>query len=206
MGLLDILRGMQQGPRGQAQAGGSGGGGMSPITMALMGLLAYKAVKSFAGASAGQPAQAPRGAPESGGGGLGDILGRVLGGQGGGAGDRATTASADDVLPAALKNLLGGAATGSVVSGGLSTLIREFQDRGYGQAAQSWVGNGPNETIAPNDLAKALGSDTLQALAQQTGMPHSDLLASLSQHLPDLINQLTPNGRVPTEEEAARMV
>jgi uncharacterized protein YidB (DUF937 family) len=190
MGLLDILRGMQQGPRGQAQAGGSGG--MSPVTMALMGLLAYKAVKSFAGASAGQPSQAPRGAPESGGGGLSEILGRVLGGQGGGAG-----ASADDMLP--------GAATGSMVSGGLSTLIREFQDRGYGQAAQSWVGNGPNETIAPNDLAKALGSDTLQALAQQTGMPHSDLLASLCQHLPDLINQLTPNGRVPTAEEAARM-
>jgi uncharacterized protein YidB (DUF937 family) len=28
----------------------------------------------------------------------------------------------------------------------------------------------------------------------------------LSQHLPDLINQLTPNGRLPSEEEASRML
>jgi uncharacterized protein YidB (DUF937 family) len=204
MGLLDILRGMQQGPRGQAQASGSGG--MSPVTMALMGLLAYKAVKSFAGASAGQTAQPPRDAPESAGGGLGDLLGRLVGGRGGEPGDRAAGASAGDMLPGALQNLLGSAAAGSVVSAGLGNLIREFQDRGYGQAAQSWVSSGPNETMTPNDLAKALGPDTLQALSQQTGLGHSDLLASLSQHLPDLINQLTPNGRVPTEAEASRMV
>ena len=204
MGLLDILKGMQQGPRGQAQPSGSGG--MSPITMALMGLLAYKAVKSFAGASAGQSAQPPRGAPESAGGGLSDLLGRLVGGRGGEPGDQAAGASAGDMLPGALQSLLGSAAAGGVVSAGLGNLIREFQDRGYGQAAQSWVSSGPNETMTPNDLAKALGSDTLQALSQQTGLGHSDLLASLSQHLPDLIDQLTPNGRVPTEAEASRMV
>jgi Transglycosylase associated protein len=44
MGLLDIVNGMQNGPRGNR---GLGGGGMSPITMALLGLLAYKAVKGF---------------------------------------------------------------------------------------------------------------------------------------------------------------
>ena len=59
---------------------------------------------------------------------------------------------------------------------------------------------------APNDLASALGGDTLATLSQQTGIGHEDLLAGLSQHLPDLINQLTPDGRLPTEEEALRMV
>ena len=43
MGLLDVLNGMQNGPRGAS----AGRGGMSPITMALLGLLAYKAVKGF---------------------------------------------------------------------------------------------------------------------------------------------------------------
>ena len=67
--------------------------------------------------------------------------------------------------------------------------------------AQSWVGTGPNQDIAPQHLADALGSDTLDALSQHTGMERADLLASVSQHLPDLIDQLTPNGWPPSEEE-----
>ena len=92
------------------------------------------------------------------------------------------------------------------MSGGLGNLIKEFQDSGHGRAAQSWVGTGPNQKIAPNELASALGNDTIDALSQQTGVGREDLLAGLSQHLPDLIDQLTPNGRLPTEEEAARMI
>ena len=70
MGLLDVLTGMRNGPRGHG-----GGGGMSPITMALLGLLAYKAVKSFGGAGpcAGSGMATP-------GGGLGDLLKGGLGG------------------------------------------------------------------------------------------------------------------------------
>ena len=88
--------------------------------------------------------------------------------------------------------LLGGAAAGSVLSGGLGNLIKELQESGHGRVAQSWVGTGDNEEIAPNDLARALGDDTLATLSQQTGIGHEDLLAGLSQHLPDLINQRRP--------------
>ena len=52
MGLLDVLNGMQNGPRGQ-RTPSAGGGGMSPITMAVLGLIAYKAIKSFSGAQPG---------------------------------------------------------------------------------------------------------------------------------------------------------
>ena len=93
-----------------------------------------------------------------------------------------------------------------MLSGGLGNLIKELQDGGHGRVAQSWVGTGANEEIAPNDLAHALGDDTLATLSQQTGIGREDLLAGLSQHLPDLINQLTPHGRLPSEEEASRMV
>src|SRR5258705_7622253 len=75
MGLLDILNGMENGPGGAptpTRAGGSGGG-MSPIMMALLGLLAYKATKGLGGG--GQPG------PADSGGGLGDILGGLLGGK-----------------------------------------------------------------------------------------------------------------------------
>ena len=114
--------------------------------------------------------------------------------------------SLSDLIPGGLGGLLGGAAAGSVLSGGLGNLIKELQEGGHGRVAQSWVGTGPNQDIAPQHLADALGSDTLDALSQHTGMGRADLLAGLSQHLPDLIDQLTPNGRLPSEEEAHRMV
>ncbi len=195
MGLLDVLNGMMNGPRGQTQpSGASGSGGMSPVTMALMGLLAYKAVKSFTGASAAAQTASPASAGTASGG-LGDIIGSLLGGGSGSGG-----------AGGGLGGLLGGGSAGAVVSSGLGNLVKDFQDSGYGKAAQSWVGQGPNEEIAPNDLAKAMGSDAIDAIARQTGMNRDDLLATLSQHLPELINQLTPNGRLPTEQEASRMV
>jgi uncharacterized protein YidB (DUF937 family) len=64
----------------------------------------------------------------------------------------------------------------------------------------------PNKEIAPGDLADALGSDTLDTLSRQTGMGQNDLLEALRQQLPDFVDQLTPHGRIPTEEEASRMV
>jgi uncharacterized protein YidB (DUF937 family) len=91
------------------------------------------------------------------------------------------------------------------LSGGLGALIKEFQQGGLGQA-QSWVGTGPNQKIASNDLARVLGTNTLDALSKQTGVKREDLLAGFSQHLPALIDQLTPDGRLPTEAEASRMV
>jgi uncharacterized protein YidB (DUF937 family) len=210
MGLLDILNGMQNGPRGQRQPSTrDGGGGMSPMMMALLALLAYKALKGSGNRGyapgAGQPAPVPPGTVASANptGGLGDILGGLLGGRAGGA---ASGGSLGDLMKDGLGGLLGGAAAGSVLSGGLGNLVKELQDRGHGNVTQSWIGTGPNNDIAPNDLEHALGSETLDTLTQQTGMSRADLLAGLSEHLPDLVDQLRPNGRLPTEEEAARMV
>ncbi len=215
MGLMDVINGVLNGPRGQRQPSREGGGGMSPMTMALLALLAYKALKGRGGpAHAGAPQQptpggrtasqlpggnATTGAPS---GGLGDILGGLLGGRTGGA---ASSSSLQDMMKGGLGGLLAGAGAGSVLSGGLGNLMKEFQDRGYGNVAQSWVGAGPNQSIAPDDLENALGSEALDTIAQQTGMSRSELLAGLSDHLPELVDQLTPNGRLPTHEEAARM-
>src|SRR5882672_2608111 len=63
MGLLDVLNGMQNGPRGPSNAGAQTGGGMSPMTMAILALLAYKAVKHFGGS---EPNAAPSPAPSRG--------------------------------------------------------------------------------------------------------------------------------------------
>ena len=111
-----------------------------------------------------------------------------------------------DLLRGTLGGLLGGAAAGTVLNGGLGGLLKQLQESGQGDAARSWVGSGPNNTISQGDLASALGTDTLDELSEQTGMNRGDLLSGLSQHLPRFVDQLTPDGRLPTEEEANRMV
>jgi uncharacterized protein YidB (DUF937 family) len=190
MGLLDVLNGMQNGPRGPSNPGAQSGGGMSPMTMAILALLAYKAVKHISG---GQPGAAPAPAPAPspgntvnaglpGGGGLGDILKGGLGG------------------------LLAGGAAGSVISGGLGDLLKQFQQSGHGEAANSWVAPGPNKQISQGDLASALGADQINHLVSQSGLSRDELLAGLSQHLPELVNQLTPDGRLPTESELSSRI
>jgi uncharacterized protein YidB (DUF937 family) len=188
MGLLDVLNGMQNGPRGPSTPSAQSSGGMSPMTMAILALLAYKAVKHVTGspASPSAPAPAPSSAP---GGGLGGSLGG--GGLGGGLGG----------LGGLLGGVLAGGAAGSVLSGGLGDLLKQFQQNGQGDTANSWVSQGPNKQIAPGDLANALGADQINSLMSQSGLSREELLNGLSQHLPDAINHLTPDGRLPTEDE-----
>jgi uncharacterized protein YidB (DUF937 family) len=200
MGLLDVLNGMQNGPRGQrAPSSGSGGGGMSPITMAVLGLIAYKAIKSFSG---GQPSAAPAGHASAGQpGGLGDVLGNVLSG-----GGPSASGGLGDLLKGGLGGLLAGGAAGSVLSGGLNDLLKQFQQNGQGDVANSWVGTGPNKSISSDDLAKSLGTDQINALATQTGLSRDELLEGLSQYLPEVVDHLTPEGRVPTAQELSRRI
>ena len=218
MGLMDILNGMQNGPGGQKQPTPPGqSSGMSPIMMALLGLLAYKAVKGgglgniFGGGGAPSgnapvPQQLPPGTRTAErGGGLADILGGMFNGPDGKPGGTAMApASGGGGLGNILGGLFGGAAAGSVLSGGLGNLLSDLQRSGQGQAAQSWVGRGDNVPIQPDDLGRALGADTIDQLSQHTGMPRDDLLQGLSQNLPSFVDQLTPDGRLPTNDEAAR--
>jgi uncharacterized protein YidB (DUF937 family) len=89
-----------------------------------------------------------------------------------------------------------------LLSGGLGGLLKQFQDNGYEDTANSWVGRGPNREITPDELEGALGKDTLQSLSQETGRPYNEVLSELSQGLPEDIDRLTPEGRLPTEQEA----
>ena len=192
MGLLDVLNGMQNGPRGPStpSAPSESGGGMSPMTMAILGLLAWKAVKHL---TAGQAGAVPEQAPKLPG---GNVTASLPGG--GGAG------GLSDLLKGGLGGLLAGGAAGSVISGGLNDLLRQFQQSGQGETADSWVGKGPNKEISPGDLSKALGADQINSLASQSGLSRQELLDGLSQYLPKVVDHLTPDGRLPSENELAR--
>ena len=105
-----------------------------------------------------------------------------------------------DLLKGGLGGLLAGGAAGSVLSGGLGDLMKQLQQGGQGDTANSWVGKGQNKAIAPGDLANALGADQINAIASQAGLSRDDLLKGLSQYLPDVIDHLTPDGRLPDAE------
>ena len=186
MGLLDVLNGMQNGPRGpSAPSSQQSSGGMSPMTMALIALLGWKAFKHL---TAGQPNAAPapqQRAP------LPPPTPVNTGGSGG----------LSDLLKGGLGGLLAGGAAGSVLSGGLGDLLNQLQQGGHAEAANSWVGKGENQAIAPDDLAKALGADQIESLSAQSGLSRDELLSGLSQYLPQVVDHLTPDGRLPTENE-----
>jgi uncharacterized protein YidB (DUF937 family) len=95
----------------------------------------------------------------------------------------------------------GGALSGGALGGGLKDLLDRFRDSGQQNKAESWVAKGPNQPIAPDELENALGEERIQWLMEQTGMQKDKLLAGLSNELPNAIDELTPDGRLPTEAE-----
>jgi len=192
MGLLDVLHGMQNGPRGQREPGTTSGG-MSKMAMALIALLGYTALKSVTGT---QPTPVPGSNPgvnPTGATGANPSSGGIMGGL-------------TDLLKGPLDGILAGASAGSVVNGGLGDLLNQFRKAGHGDVAGSWVGNGPNRPISPADLTKVLDTDQINTLTSQSGLSRDELLAGLSDQLPRLVDHLTPNGRMPTDEEMSHLV
>jgi uncharacterized protein YidB (DUF937 family) len=184
MGLLDqVFGGTQAGSRG----------GASPITLGLLALLAYRTYEgkgrlaemlgrqpSPAGAADSPTTPGHPGLPGGATGGLGALIRNGLGG------------------------LMAGGVSGGLLGGGLGELVKQFQQNGHGDVANSWVSNGTNKPISPSQLEQALSPEIVQELSLHTGQQPQDVLAELSKSLPDVVNKLTPDGRLPTESEAAR--
>ncbi|HYI28225.1 MAG TPA: YidB family protein [Bradyrhizobium sp.] len=129
-----------------------------------------------------------------------DKLAEMLGGLGG----KGAPGGSEGGLGGLLGNLsgmLGGAGAGGaggLLNGGIGELLEKFKQNGEGEAAESWVNDGPNKEVAPPQLKKAIGADVLAALEQQTGLSQEELLARLSRELPTAIDKYTPGGRLPT--------
>lgn len=145
------------------RGGGRRVGGMSPIQMGVLGLLAYKALKGK--------------------GGLAGMFG-------------SGNSPAESGGPMANEALGSGA-----LGGGLKDLLDRFRQSGQEEKAQSWVAKGANKPIDPQELEQTLGEERIEWLMQQTGLPRDELLSGLSKELPDAIDELTPDGSVPADDE-----
>ena len=140
---------------------------------------------------------------------LDQVIGGLMNSSGGGA----------SPVQGVLMNLLGGGQQGAAgyqgqnpgmqnpgmqggmpgMAGGLAGLVSSFEQAGLGHLAQSWIGNGPNQPVSPQQLQNVFGSDQVQNMAGQAGMAPQDFLTQLSEHLPNAVNGMTPNGRMPDE-------
>lgn len=98
---------------------------------------------------------------------------------------------------------LGSGGIGGLLGGGLNELLDRFKQTGQGDVADSWVRQGPNQPVAPDQLEQAIGPDVLATLSQQTGLSREELLARLSRNLPEAVDKYTPDGRIPTATDSS---
>jgi uncharacterized protein YidB (DUF937 family) len=89
---------------------------------------------------------------------------------------------------------------------GLGALVERLREAGLAEEVDSWVGTGANRPVAPDRLESALGTDALAGLAQQLGGgggpgAAGGMAGVLAALLPQVINGLTPQGRVPRSDE-----
>ena len=80
--------------------------------------------------------------------------------------------------------------------GGLQGLASKFSQTGQGDAFSSWVGVGENQTISSNQIQNVLGSEQVNALATKMGVDPAQASQFLAEHLPKIVDKLTPTGKV----------
>jgi uncharacterized protein YidB (DUF937 family) len=181
-----------------------GGGNQQPsedpstMQKAVLGALAYHTVKdqggldnisgSDAGAAAQQNAAAPQVDSSTQQSGFFGWVSSEIGG-----------------LTGLLSRASGGAA-GPAISDGLQNLLNRFRQNGLSEKIESWISSSPNKSISPGEMEQGLGSDMVNWLTRETGMAKNELLAGLSKYLPEAVDKLTPNGKVPSAQEAQQHV
>lgn len=113
---------------------------------------------------------------------LDSVVGALAGGQSGG----------NNALLETVMQLINNPQTG-----GLAGLVQSFQQGGLGEIVNSWVSTGANLPISPEQIQRVLGNSSLQGLAAQLGVTPEQASGSLADLLPQVVDQLTPNGQVP---------
>lgn len=181
MGLLDSILGAADGATSSGNDSPTAGGS-DPKMMLLMGVLSMIASH-----------QGNQGSTQPGQSGLLGSLGGLLGGAGSGGG-------LAGMLEGALNSAQGNGAAGATpqMAGGLGGLTELLRNSGLGDAVESWIGTGANQSVSAEQIGQALDqSGHLQQLADAAGISKDQAAQHLSELLPEIINRLTPNGSLP---------
>ena len=96
------------------------------------------------------------------------------------------------------------AAPGDILDG-LGGLMKQFQQKGLGDTIDSWVNRGKNKDITSRQVSDALGSDVVDQLSRRTGLSRDEVISELAKVLPNVVDRMTPDGRLPTQRELERL-
>ncbi len=177
------------------RSGGGLAGGLSGGMKAAAVALLIQQLMKHSGSQA-----APSSMPQGGGlgGGLGGLLGggQAGGGLGGMLGGGQTGGGG---LGGLLGGLLGGGAAGGLLSG-LGGLLGGLRTQGFEQHVDSWVQPGPNQHLSPDELSRVFDPQDIDAAAQHAGTDRGTLMNEVSRVLPEMVDRMTPHGRLPQHE------
>jgi len=126
-----------------------------------------------------------------GGGGLGGVLGGILGGSRGGSG----------ALGNPMLRMLLPAVASMLANGGLRKVLSGLQAKGKAAEADSWVAQGENQPIAGTDVREAVGDEEIASIAERLGVSNDEAADAVAQVLPDVVDQVSPNGELPPDDE-----
>jgi uncharacterized protein YidB (DUF937 family) len=124
---------------------------------------------------------------------LDSLVGAALGGQ---QANTAQTGGAGGLDPQVIMGIVAALMNNA---GGLQGILAKLQQGGLGEAAQSWVGTGANQPVSADQLGGALGPDLMGMIARQLGGNEQQAAGTLADLLPGLIDKLTPQGQVPSD-------
>jgi len=85
--------------------------------------------------------------------------------------------------------------------GGMSGLVDKFKDAGLEDKVQSWIGKGPNQQVSGSEVRQALGDDEVGRIAEDAGVSHDEAAEQIAAVLPQTVDQLSPEGRLPSGNE-----
>ncbi len=159
----------------------------------------------FSNAMRGRARSGPFGGNQGAGGGLGDLLGGItgrgapgagvpgLGGRGGLGGNSGMLVAM--LLPFAMQWVQR--------NGGVGAVLERFRQKGFGQQADSWVSAGPNAQLKAEEIDEVVGGEEMSRLARQLGVPEREVALGFADILPEMVDQLSPEGQVPAEADDA---
>jgi uncharacterized protein YidB (DUF937 family) len=90
---------------------------------------------------------------------------------------------------------------GLLASGGLSKIMGGLKANGLSAQADSWVGTGANEPVSGKDIEQAAGREEIQKVAQQLGISESQAADAVAQALPEVVDKVSPEGKLPPEQD-----
>lgn len=140
-----------------------------------------------------------KGAGGGSGGGLGDLLGGILGG-----GARGGSLAAGGLGGNPMLRMLLPLVASMLMNGGLQRILGRLQQSGKGEKGQSWISTGPNDPVDGADIREALDDKELAQIAQQLGVSEDEAAEAVAQVLPDVVDQATPAGELPDDDELDR--